>query len=187
MNTQCSSQPTRGCDDQDEPGSSAEGDVPPERTPRPAPETTGLTICPALLGQRRAAALARHVEQILPLLPRPAARIDVRVVDDASMIELHTQWHGLDATTDVITFESSGDGPIDVDIAICVDQADRAAASHGHAADDELLLYIVHALLHCCGFDDHDEKAAATMHAEEDRLLAAIGHDPVYSPRRRTP
>ncbi|MDP6478962.1 MAG: rRNA maturation RNase YbeY [Phycisphaerales bacterium] len=187
MNTPCSSQPIRGCDDQDEPGSSAEGDVPPERTPRPAPEPTGLTICSSLLGKRRIAGLTEHVEQILPLLPRDMARVDISVIDDAAMIDLHTRWHGVDTSTDVITFEASTEGPIDVDIAICLDEADRAAQVHCHSADDELLLYVVHGLLHCCGFDDHDETTAAAMHAEEDRLLAMIGHARVYMTEDRKP
>lgn len=187
MNTQCSSQPTWGCDDQDEPGSSAEGDVPPERTPRPASASTGLTICSRLLGEGRVAALAGLVTQILPLLPRDVARIDVSIIDDAAMIDLHTRWHGLAATTDVLTFEHVPTGAIDVDIAVCLDEAARAAESHRHSADDELLLYIVHGLLHCCGFDDNTDASAAAMHAEEDRLLAAIGHTRVYAPESKKP
>lgn len=187
MNTPCSSQPARGCDDRDEPGSSAEGDVPPERTPRPAPETPDLAICSSLIGEQRIAMLREHVQQLLPLLPRAVARVDIAVIDDPAMTTMHAKWRGGETSTDVITFEASPDGPIDVDIAVCLDEAARAAERHGHAADDELLLYIVHGLLHCCGFDDKDNSAAAAMHIEEDRLLAAIGHERVYAPRGDTP
>jgi len=186
MNTPCSLQPPRGCDDQDEPGSSAEGDVPPERTLRPTPEPTGLTICSNLIDQQRIAALSLHIEHLLPLLPRSVTRIAIDVIDDSTMAAMHAKWHGIDTSTDVITFEASPDGPIDVDIAVCLDEAVRAASRHGHAADNELLLYIVHGLLHCCGFNDHDEQGSAAMHVEEDRLLAAIGHDRVYAPRGNT-
>ena len=40
---------------------------------------------------------------------------------------------------------------------------------------------IVHGILHCCGFDDHDEESHQKMHAEEDRILNAIGVGTVWS------
>jgi len=49
----------------------------------------------------------------------------------------------------------------------------------------ELLLYVVHGVLHCLGMDDHDEAAAAAMHRVEDAVLTAIGVGPVYSAGRQ--
>jgi probable rRNA maturation factor len=184
MNTACTAQPSRSCDDQDEPGSSAEGDVLSKRTLRPAPEPIDITLSSTLISDERIAALRTKVCAILTHLPRSAARVSISVIHDEAMIELHTTWHNLKTTTDVITFEASTKGPLEVDIAICLDEANRAAADHEHSPDDELLLYIVHGLLHCCGYNDHDDDASARMHTEEDRLLAAIGHDAVYAPRR---
>ena len=184
MNTPCTAQPNSGCDDRDELGSSTEGDVPPERTPRPASDPVDLTLSSTLISDERIAALRSQVHAVLAHLPRPVTRVGISVMDDASMIELHSKWHNLSTTTDVITFETSTEGPLEVDIAVCLDEAIRAATEHKHSEDAELLLYIVHGLLHCCGFDDHDDAASARMHTEEDRLLAAIGHDAVYAPRR---
>ena len=50
----------------------------------------------------------------------------------------------------------------------------------------QLLLYILHGLLHCAGFDDHDPAEHDRMHTEEDRILTAIGVGPVFrsSPER---
>jgi ssRNA-specific RNase YbeY (16S rRNA maturation enzyme) len=36
-------------------------------------------------------------------------------------------------------------------------------------------------MLHCIGFDDHDEEAHLKMHEEEDRILTAIGVGPIWS------
>ena len=44
-----------------------------------------------------------------------------------------------------------------------------------HPVERELLLYIIHGILHCLGEDDHDDDAYARMHAREDDLLEAIG------------
>lgn len=177
----------RECDDRDEPGSSAEGDVPPERTDRPAPDMIELAIEPGPLTAARATLLATRVRAVAALLPRPAARIGIRVVQDREMIDLHTQWHGSPSTTDVITFEASAAGPLEVDLVLCSDQADREAKGRPHSPDEELLLYALHGLLHCCGFDDHSPEQASAMHAAEDRLLMKLGMPPVYASRERDP
>jgi probable rRNA maturation factor len=62
-----------------------------------------------------------------------------------------------------------------------VDEAGRQSAVRGHTVEQELLLYVVHGVLHCLGHDDHDPDAAARMHAEEDRVLAAVGVGVTYA------
>jgi len=44
----------------------------------------------------------------------------------------------------------------------------------------ELLLYALHGLLHCCGYDDSTDADREVMHTEEDRILEAIGVGRVY-------
>jgi probable rRNA maturation factor len=99
------------------------------------------------------------------------------------MDALHRRHTGVAGTTDVLTFDlrEMGLGPLDVDIVVCLDEADRQAASRGHAVERELLLYVVHGLMHCLGHDDHEEAACARMHAAEDAVLTAIGVGPVYA------
>jgi probable rRNA maturation factor len=108
--------------------------------------------------------------------------VSVRVVDDGEMSLLHMKHSGVAGTTDVLTFDNGGDEhSIQADIAICIDVAKREAKQRNHSLQNELLLYIVHGILHCCGFDDHDKTAHALMHAEEDRVLSAIGVGKVWS------
>jgi probable rRNA maturation factor len=113
----------------------------------------------------------------LPHLPRDVNRIDVAMLDDEAMCELHEQYHRISDTTDVLTFDvsPSPDVPLEVDIAVGVEVAKRQAEARGHSIERELLLYIVHGLLHCMGYDDHDTASFAAMHEKEDRVLDAIG------------
>jgi len=124
-----------------------------------------------------------------------AGSVRVRVVNDAEMSAAHAEFLDDPTTTDVLTFDMSdgiadveppspegirlGNRPIlfvlDTDILACVDVAARQAASRGYSVEKELLLYIVHGMLHCMGHDDHDEGASAAMHAVEDAVLEAIG------------
>src|SRR6185369_8183115 len=96
----------------------------------------------------------------------------VRVVGDEEMAAAHQRFSGVAGTTDVLTFDlTEAGGALDVDLLVCFDEASRQAASRGHGVERELLLYVVHGVLHCLGHDDHEEAAAARMHAEEDRVL----------------
>ena len=114
------------------------------------------------------------------------ARVTVEVIDDHRMAALHERFSNVPGTTDVLTFPGSGPGePVEVDIAICVDEAARQSAARGHELRRELLLYALHGLLHCTGFDDRTPDDHARMHAEEDRILQAIGLGVVYAREER--
>lgn len=109
--------------------------------------------------------------------------VRVRLVADTEMAAAHEKYAGVPGTTDVLTFDlrSSPQADLDADLYACVDEARRQAAARGHAVGDELLLYIVHGILHCLGHDDHDDASSAQMHEEEDRVLRAIGVGPVFA------
>lgn len=112
----------------------------------------------------------------------PVARVTVEVVDDHRMAALHQRFSSIPGTTDVLTFPASGPGePVEVDIAICVDEAARQSCERGHELRHELLLYALHGVLHCAGFDDRTPDDHACMHAEEDRILTAIGLGAIYA------
>lgn len=115
-----------------------------------------------------------------------SGEVRVRAVPDAEMAALHARTLNIPETTDVLTFDLlEGDadraGRIDADIVICVDEAARQAAARGHSVERELLLYIVHGVLHCVpGFDDVTERGADAMHRAEDEILTAIGVGAVF-------
>lgn len=112
--------------------------------------------------------------------------VRVRLLDDRAMSEAHKRSMGESGTTDVLTFDlDPGSGVLDVDLLVCVDEASRRAMEFGHAVGREILLYIVHGVLHCLGHDDHDEAQSRRMHEEEDRILSAIGVGAVFAPPAR--
>lgn len=108
--------------------------------------------------------------------------VSVAVVGDAQMMRLHHQFSGELGTTDVLTFDLHDEpGPMEGEIVVCFDEACRQAREHGHAPDQETLLYVVHGLLHLLGYDDRDAASARGMHEREDQVLTAIGVGPLYS------
>lgn len=110
--------------------------------------------------------------------------VRVRVVDDGAMAAAHERYAGTPGPTDVLTWDLGAGGreALDCDLLVCVDEARRQAAARGHGVERELLLYIVHGVLHCLGHDDHDAASAAAMHAREDEVLEAIGVGATYAP-----
>lgn len=134
--------------------------------------------------------LRAQLERAMDLLPRPVSRVTIALLCDARMRDLHRRHTGIDATTDVLTFaaadapampdDAETPGAIDADIALCVDEAARQSVVRGHRIEQELLLYAIHGLLHCCGYDDHDPGEFDRMHTLEDRILADLGIGATY-------
>ncbi|CAG1006475.1 Endoribonuclease YbeY [Phycisphaerales bacterium] len=127
--------------------------------------------------------------------------IRVRVLDDQAMAAAHKEFLGVEGTTDVLTFDlqdregATTEKPdilelgsykdrslfaIDSDILLCLDEALRHSTPGGYPVERELLLYVVHGVLHCLGWDDHEEAEAAAMHQLEDAVLKAVGVGPVF-------
>jgi probable rRNA maturation factor len=126
--------------------------------------------------------LRSAVDAVAARLPNPVARAAVELVDDSRMLALHARFMNDPTTTDVLTFaQNAPDAPLDCDVAVCVDEAARRGAGRQNGTREELLLYVLHALLHSCGFDDRDPASHAAMHAEEDRILVACGFGPLFA------
>ncbi len=100
------------------------------------------------------------------------------IVDDTTMREqVNAQRLGHDWPTDVISFEldasnESVEGEV---IASVQRQHCRTCVAAGWSVGDELLLYVVHGLLHVVGLDDIDEQARQQMRAMEQACLLAVG------------
>lgn len=107
-------------------------------------------------------------------------RLSVKIIDDQEMSEAHLEFLDDPSTTDVLTFDMSDEDGLDVDIMCCIDEAERRAKDHAHDRARELLLYVVHGVLHASGFDDIEEADRVKMHEREDEILAAIGVGATY-------
>ncbi len=122
------------------------------------------------------------------------AELSIAVVGRRRMRRLHRQFMQADRATDVLTFDlrdSPTDARLNAEIVVCADVALRRAGGtrcvrrHAcRAASIELALYVVHGVLHLCGYDDHEPAEFQRMHAREDEILRRIGLGPVFSRRR---
>lgn len=100
-------------------------------------------------------------------------RLSVAVVTDAAIREINRRFLDHDFETDVIAF------PLDEDDGEIVVSADRAIEEAGERGVDpmaELMLYVVHGILHLLGYDDHEPADAREMHDRSLILLAELGY-----------
>ncbi len=135
------------------------------------------------LTESQRAEIRTLVEGALAIIGRPG-EVRARIVGDEEMAEAHARYKDVPGTTDVLTFDLSEQDPLDIDLLVCAHEAERRAEELDHPATHELVLYIIHGVLHCVGFDDASPADAEAMHREEDRILSAVGLGPVFSSGR---
>jgi probable rRNA maturation factor len=109
---------------------------------------------------------------------RRNAAISIALVDEASIHTLNRVHLRHDWPTDVISFTLSnpGDPSLAGELVVSAEMAVATAAEDGVEPRDELALYVVHGLLHLCGYDDSDESGAAEMRRREDEILTGLGY-----------
>lgn len=101
------------------------------------------------------------------------AEIDIAVVDNRRIASLNRSYLGHAGATDVISFDLS-DGTtagISAQIVVCGDVAARQGALRGCGPQRELMLYVVHGLLHLMHYDDMNIRASVVMQARQEELL----------------
>jgi probable rRNA maturation factor len=105
------------------------------------------------------------------------AKISLAFVDNPTIHDINKRFLKHDEPTDVITFPMSGDGAkkLEGELVIGVEIAQEQAKERGHAVETELCLYVIHGLLHLCGYDDVKPKDAAQMRLKERQYLKALG------------
>lgn len=101
------------------------------------------------------------------------AEVDLAVVAAGEMAGLNRRYLSHGGATDVLSFDLSEAerGGLCVQLVVCGDIAAAQAASRGLGPQRELMLYVVHGLLHQMGYEDSSIRGAAKMHARQDELL----------------
>ena len=121
--------------------------------------------------------LERFAGRALPLCLRERScgpgltsleEIQVLLISDRRMSELHRRFMRIDGPTDVITFQHG-------EIFISVETARRQARAHQTSLAHELRLYLVHGLLHLHGFDDHSLVSGRLMGSVQEKIVDRAG------------
>ncbi len=132
--------------------------------------------------------LREVVQRTLEVEEVRAAEISVAVMGNEEIHALNRQYLDHDYATDVLSFLLECDDPdvvatpngsplgqgktISGEVIVSAEMAADRAAEFGWETGDELLLYLVHGLLHLCGYEDHSDAERALMRSRERDVLA---------------
>ena len=112
-----------------------------------------------------------------------AGDVQVITVSASAIAKLNARFLGHAGPTDVLTFdyrEAGGsrgnamDHAVPAEICICPEVARQASRRYGTTSARELLLYLVHGLLHVAGMDDQDPASRRRMRRAERKVLAQL-------------
>ena len=99
--------------------------------------------------------------------------ISLAFVDNPTIHTLNKRYLNHDEPTDVLSFPLSDPSAKKLagELVIGVEVAKERAEELGHTVDAELALYVIHGLLHLCGYDDKSPKAEREMRERERHYL----------------
>lgn len=101
-------------------------------------------------------------DEAAPLLE--LEEIEITLVDDPEIAQVHADFLDDPTPTDVITFHHG-------EILVSADTAARQGAEHNMPLNHELALYMIHGLMHLGGWDDHEPEEAAEMARLQNAVL----------------
>lgn len=139
-------------------------------------DESGFT--PALDGEE-ISALAAHVLEAMRI--HPSADLNIILVDEESMADLHVKWMDEPGPTDVLSFPMDEVRPpapgvepargMLGDVVVCPQFAAPQAAAAGTSLIDEVLLLVTHGILHVLGYDHATKEEETHMFTLQRRLL----------------
>ncbi len=147
-------------------------------------------------GSRIVAVPARRIREVLSAVLSDEtvsrAELSVAIVNDAAIHRVNAEHLGHDYPTDVISFLYSAapnqaqspkqkssrrrgaDLVLEGELIVSDETALREAGRQGWSPEAELLLYLVHGLLHLCGYDDLTTSERRIMKRRERELAALL-------------
>lgn len=116
---------------------------------------------------------------------RSDAEVSIRLVDEAEMTELNSNYRGQNGATNVLSFPT--DLPTDLqlpmlgDIVICAPVVRREADEQGKPLQAHWAHMTVHGTLHLLGYDHIEDAEAAIMEALETDILKQLEYPCPYA------
>jgi probable rRNA maturation factor len=138
----------------------------------------------AIIAEALESALAL-VNRLVSSAPVEANSVTVVVTDNATLQQLNQQYRGLNAPTDVLSFENVPDPDFPAveedmlgylgEIVIAYPVAQTQALAAGHTVQAEITLLAVHGLLHLVGFDHDTPENKKKMWTAQHQIMAGLG------------
>ena len=123
----------------------------------------------------------RLQKAVMPILADAGyeqGNLSIAVVDDPTIHELNRRHLAHDYPTDVLSFcLEEAPGQLEGEVIVSADTAQTNAAEYGWGAENELLLYVIHGVLHLVGHRDKTDDEILAMREAERVYLKIAGVD----------
>jgi probable rRNA maturation factor len=108
--------------------------------------------------------------------------LSVVVTDDEHIQELNLQYRGIDSPTDVLSFPADFIDPDTGktylgDVIISYTKCQEQAQSANHSTEQELILLVIHGVLHLIGYDHIKSKDKEQMWSVQIEILKGLGYN----------
>ena len=117
--------------------------------------------------------IKKNAQKALQYLGISAADLSIVFVSAQKMKRLNTRHLRHSYETDILTFNyAQADSDfLMAEIIICPSVARIQAKQYGVPLEKEIMLYVVHGILHVMGFDDHSVKDIKKIRSKEARVM----------------
>jgi probable rRNA maturation factor len=125
----------------------------------------------------------KAARRTLTLLGLKNAELNLIFISSQKIRVLNRRYFGIDASTDVIAWPSGKFRPRTTDnrgqtfigdIAVSSDKAARNAREYGQTFKEELVLYVVHGILHLAGYEDTSRMKREKMRRKENETFQKV-------------
>jgi probable rRNA maturation factor len=132
----------------------------------------------AKIHQRRIREIIKNIIQYLKVDEK--TEISILFTDDKFIKSLNKKYRGINKSTDVLTFNlEEGDlkfpevdkNKLLGDIVVSVETAQRQANNLNHNLEKELMILLIHGLLHLIGYDHEEARDNKIMQVKENEIL----------------
>lgn len=119
------------------------------------------------INERFVAKLARA---ILRIIKRNDKDLEIIFLNNAAIKPINKKYKNSPAATDVLSFDLGSCGQI----LISSDMALKNSRAFNTSLEKELVLYVIHGILHLFGYDDEDPKTESRMFRKQNSVLETL-------------
>ncbi len=107
-----------------------------------------------------------------------SAKLSIAFVDNNEIKRLNNRYFDLNEVTDVIAFPlNNHKNSLNGEIVVSVETAVDTAVKENVDVEGEIVLYVVHGMLHLLGYRDGNRDDAEIMHEKESSILKSLGYN----------
>ncbi len=122
--------------------------------------------------------LGKIIRQILSRLDARPLDLEVVFLDNRKIRSLNRKYRNRDRATDVLSFgigtREFGSAALLAEICVSIDKAYVNSKAFGTEFEKELILYVIHGILHLAGYNDRKAKDKARMEKKQEEILTFL-------------